>query len=318
MSRFILTPDNQLVGYSVWPWDPLYAPLVGLFDAGVLIAVAACDKARADLTSTAVRLPLRSRIKRRVLRALGRPMPPPPLDLAGLEEGPSVPAWFALTVAEPLAARLRAGDGGVRLERLEDSTPVLPAGSPEGSPMPEPAQVEHLLSEPHTETLRAQDGFADFLSAPPQHQLEVAFVEYLRRMPEQGARDAYLPQLQSGALDIFGLRALIVGSEEFRSRRIGFGSRLGASLTSPLWSQFKETDAVLEAHQALPAFETAGLEDLDEDGFVAAVGGRMLGRPPTAAEDADLRRLATSVGRQAAAREMARWAARRGDFLVVR
>jgi hypothetical protein len=317
MSQFIITPDDQIIGYSVWPWDALYLPLVGVFDSGVMVCVAACELTPEELTSSVVRLPLRSRIKRRLLRAVGRPMPAPPVDLAAFDERPTSPVWFRAAAPEPLAARIRAGDPNVRLERLEDSTPIRQVGEGPSAALPHPARVEQLLQEPPQVEKTVLDGFLDFLSSPFQHQLEVAFVEYLRRMPEQGARDAYLPQLESRAITIFDLRRFIVTSEEFRSRRIGFGSRLGVSLVTPLWAKFKREKTLLEPHRALPTFDSADLDALSEDAFVALVSDRMLGRAPTVLESAEIRRLSALASRSAAAREMSRWAARRGDYVVV-
>jgi hypothetical protein len=316
LSLFAVTPAGVVVGYSVWPWDNLYAPVVGCFVDGVLQATAASNQHRASLVTAPLTLRLRSRIKRRVLFQLGRPIPPLPVaDRADLE-GPDSPVWFRLDLPPATVDRLRAGDPAVRLERLEDAA-VLSSAHTSTSVAAGVAAVESLLNEPESESASRLDGFSAFLTAPLQHQLEVAFVEYLRRLPEKEARDGYLTRLQSGQFSVLDLRGEILRSEEFKARRVGYGARLGASLTMSLWRTLQPIETLLEPHKPLASFAVAEFEGQPVDVFVATAFERMVDRPPKAAEVQRFSDLANSQGRHAVALELSRWGAGRGVFLEV-
>ncbi len=310
---FTLLPSDEVVGWSAWPWDRLYTPVVGCFVSGALVATAACDLEKIG-TGAPPSMAFHARARRRLLRELGRPapLPPPPMD------GPSDRVWFRMAVDSAVAARLRAGDPAVRIERLEDGALVpnfhAPASADE---MRRGAPVEVLLDAPEGEQPERLDGFAAFLTAPPLHQLEVAFFEYLRRLPETGARRGYLPKLESGEITVLDLRRFILESDEFKARRVGYGARLGASLTSGVWNRLKALPTLNDGHRPLAPFALAEWEGRPTADFVQHAYQTLLGRPADSGGLAHYVHVSDVQGRAAAARELSRWAACRGVFVEV-
>ena len=312
---FTLLSSDAVVGYSVWPWDRLYTPVVGCFVSGALVATAACDLEKMNLGAPPS-MAFLARVRRRVMRELGRPvaLPPPPMD------GPSDRVWFRMAVAPKVAARLRAGDPAVRIERLEDGA-LVPAFHPAASPAAESrrgrAPVEVLLDAPEGDRPERLDGFAAFLTAPPLHQLEVAFFEYLRRLPETGARRGYLPRLESGEITVLDLRRFILESDEFKARRVGYGARLGAALTSGTWNRLKALPTLNDGHRPLKPFALAEWDGRPTSEFVAHAYDTLLGRPADPGGLAHYVHVSDTEGRRATAEQLSRWAACRGVFVEV-
>ena len=255
MSTFSIVSGTDVAGYCIWPWDRNYSPVVGCFVDGALQATAACNLHRAAVEQLPQTLGLRSRVKRRLLRFIGRSATQTsfaiPMGTSGTEE----PVWFRLSLPTHIVERLRLSDPAVRLERLEDSVVLSRFGENAAAPASDVARVETLFHQAEVSHHEPLDGFASFLKASPQFQLEIAFVEYLRRLPEKEARDAYLPGLQARHLTVLDVRKFILASDEFKRRRVGYGSRLGASLTSGLWRKLAILPTTLEAAPNVDASE---------------------------------------------------------------
>lgn len=301
---FVVTPGGVVIGYSVWPWDDGYVPVVGCFAGGALEGTADCGQSRDSLEAPLIVPRLRGRAKRRVFRALGIHVPPlPRTDVIDLD-GPDGPVWFRFQLGADLVARLRAGDPEMRIERLEDSAVVRPAvlQHPGGLTF----SVEDLLNAPDGVSRERLDGFAAFLSAPPQHQFEALFVEYLRRMPEPGARVSHLYALQRDAIDWMQLRRSILDSEEFKARRVGYGARLGASLVSPLWRELAMLHAPLGTPAPSNRLRVSEFQELDDDAFVRAIHERALGQEADAAAVQRWTRRVAEQGRRRSAVDLCR------------
>lgn len=221
--------SDEAVGFLPWSWDTVYQPLIGCFADGALIASGSCAQPPEAMSEPAS-LRLANRIAQRLRRAARLPpsLGRPPIA------GPSEAVWFRIPLPAQVAHRLRAGDPTVRLERLEDGAPCPAQGEPCARSSVD-VTVEDLLAGFPGPSSEALDGFAAFMTLPPLHQLEVVFMEYLRRLPEAEGRHVYLPRMESGEMTALGLRNILVQSNEFKARRIGHGSRLGAGLVSNIW-----------------------------------------------------------------------------------
>ena len=312
-AAFAFGPSDELIGYSQWPWDEVYRPVVGLFVGGRLSAHAVCELARP------VFMPVVSRtLAARGLRKLRRiRITPQPIPL----EGPDTPCWFRLTVSAEIVARLKADDPTIRLARLEDGEPVAWAdrrSAPAADRPAGPMTVEALLQLKSAEPPRAPlDGYRAFAEVPFSHQLDITFVELLRRLPDPPARDGYLPQLQSGAISLFDLRRMVMESEEFRARRIGLQDRVGALYTSTLWHDLARWPT-LDARAHRPAsFAIEPLRDRSDAEFVDIAYKVFLDREADEAGRAHYLHVAATEGRRAVAVELGRWARLRGEAVDV-
>ena len=219
MSVFDIVSDTEIVGYSIWEADPFYTPVVGCFVDGMLESAATCGLSRIQIAGDVSTLRWRSRVKRLLKRLVGRPVSQPNIMRLSVPE-PDAPAWFRMRLRSEVLQRIKGGDPAVRLERLEDSRTMQMwcDGNPVTTSMDGPQVVEALLEEPWVEGGLTLDGFPAFLTAPAQFQLEVVFVEYLRRLPEVGARDTYLPALQNGQASVLDLRAESAGAASLAPR----------------------------------------------------------------------------------------------------
>ena len=311
---FTVLESDEVVGFSAWPWDRLYTPVVGCFVSGALVATATCDQEPMQV-GRAPSMAFHARARRRLMRELGRPirLGPPPLN------GPGARVWFRMTVPVAAAERLRAHDPAVRVERLEDGALVAHHAAQALSPSTSSTVVpiEALLDAPEAAADHPLDGFAAFLTSPPLHQLEVAFFEYLRRLPEQEARRGYLPRMESGEITVLNLRAFILASDEFKARRVGYGARLGASLTSHAWTRLASLPSLVAGHRPLAPFRLGDYVDRSTPEFVEAAYQVMLGRPSDPGGLAHYVHVSDTEGRKVAALELNRGAASRGVYLEI-
>ncbi len=313
-AAFAFGPADELIGYSLWPWDSLYRPVVGLFVGGRLSGHAVCDLTRpVFMPVVAVTLQARAIRKLRGVR-----ITPQPIAL----EGPDAPCWFRMIVAPEIVGRLRQGDPTVRLARLEDGEAVVWAErrveAPGATPPSGPLTVEALLALKSAEPPRTPlDGFPAFAETPFTHQLDITFVELLRRLPDPPAREGYLPQLQSGAITLFDLRRMVMESEEFRARRIGLQDRVGALYTSTLWHDLANWPTLAARARRPVVFCIDGLQDRSDTAFVDAAYKVFLDREPDEAGRAHYLHVAATSGRRAVAVELGRWARLRGETVDV-
>ncbi len=230
MSCFLVLPHGDVVGYSVWPFDPLYRPVVGLFDDMKLVGHAICHLKRPGRPRIPGRLLLR--VARR-LGLLERLLVPVPL------EGPSDDYWFSMSPGPTLSARLRRGDPTLRLARLEDGAELTLAGR-KITVSAGPRTVEQLLQLPDGTASTSLDGFPWLLQAPYEHQLEVVYLDVLGRAPDENAYRDYQPELESRTWSAADLRRTLLASEEFRLRPLTSNDRVGAFTTSRLWKSLSE------------------------------------------------------------------------------
>ncbi len=237
MSRYLTLPTGEFVGYSVWPHDPLYRPVVGLFLHGRLAAHALCELERPVLTASLSRsLPARVLRRLRLSRPRSTDVP-----LAG----PARRCWFLIRPDATLLQRLLRRDPAVTVARLEDGERLADA-DPEARPTPPPQTwtVERLLELADAAPARGLDGFPALIAAEPRRQLDALYMDLLGRAPDPEAHRNYLPELESGAWSVFDLQRTLLGSDEFGRRSIGLQDRVGAMITSELWTRLAEAEDV--------------------------------------------------------------------------
>ena len=225
MSTFVVLPTGEVVGYSVWPYDPLYKPMVGLFDNISLVGHALCNQKR----------PGSPRIRSRLLVRLARRLGPLAKLLAPVAlEGPAQSVWFSFDPGPGLAARLRDRDPTLRMARMEDGAGLIHAGR-KGAIQAGVRTVEHLLRLPDRSGVQVLDGYPSLLQAPYQQQLEAIYLDLLGRLPDDDAYRDYQPRLERGAWTLVQLQKAILASQEFKERPLTSNDRVGALITSHLW-----------------------------------------------------------------------------------
>lgn len=272
---FTIDLNGDLVGYSIWDADPYYSPLVGCYSDGRLEHVAACD-----------RLPER----------------------VGLD-GPTQRCWFRMAVSSHARELLTAGDPRVRVLRCEDAMPLTMAGA---TPQPVRHVDDFLTIASRSRTHLT--GFPAFLAAPAIHQLDILFLDYLDRLPDPAAREHYLDKLNSG-WTCLSLRSELLQSEEFRLRRMMVSRRLGALVTSPIWSLLDKAEALGETGVALREYRLSNDEQGSDDVFVASL--RDLFCDTCKIDTEELQTYCREHGREALATMLIREAAVQGRFVVL-
>lgn len=277
---YTVDPSGDLVGYSAWPWDPVYAPVVGCFVEGRLKHVAPCDLQPQE---------------------------------AGIE-GPEGRCWFRMPVEGGLARMIEADRGSVALMRLEDGEPVR--FRQEGAPEPKSRSVEEIALLGRGPA-RPQDGFASFLTLPVAYQLEVVFLDLLRRWPDPQARVAYLEALSDGRLTVLQVRNQLMQSSEFWAREFGLGQRVGGLLTAGVWKSLTQQGLLVESYRPLKPFRVASHAELPTPDYVSLLYRTFLGREADPAGLKHYSYVADAQGRAAVALELSREAAHRGLLVTV-
>jgi hypothetical protein len=282
---FAISPGGELVGYSEWPWDRLYAPVVGCFASGRLQAIAVCDEE-----------PQRVGLK-----------------------GPPIRCWFRMRVAPDILRKLTAEDPDVQLGRLEDGAPVKRAGG-QGAVTPDRSRlirVEDLLSGGEAFRPTTLDGFPTLLTAPVPQQVDCMYLDILGRPVDPGGYGNYGVQVENGQLSLLQLRKALMASEEFVNRRVTIAERVGALVTSHMWLEFSSLDSPGQRFRPLPAFRISDYASLDTEGFVSICYELLLSRVVDPVGMAHYSYMAENEGRLAVAVELSREAAHRGVFLDV-
>ena len=218
------------MGYSVWPHDPYYRPVVGLFDNMRLVGHGLCNLKRPGTPRIPSRLLLRLGTRLGMAERLLVPVP---------MEGPVQECWFSFDPGPELCDRLRREDPALQLARLADGEALTPAGR-EGRAPSRARTVEQILQLPDRMPSVKLDGFPDLLQAPYEHQLEVIYLDLLGRTPDENAYRDYQPQLESGAWSLTELQKTLLDSQEFRSRPLTSNDRVGAFMTSHLWAPLSQ------------------------------------------------------------------------------
>lgn len=280
---YVISPGGELVGYSEWPWDRLYTPVIGLFWRGRLQAFAPCDQE------------------------------PQKVSL----KGPAIRCWFRLRPSPDLLARLLQHDPEVRLARLEDGS-VVKRGGQVGSLDPTRlVRVEEMLSGGETSKPAQLDGFAAFLGAPVGQQMECLYLDYFGRALDSGGFGHYGNKVVSGELSIIAVRNALMLSEEWINRGVTLGERVGSMLTSHMWCELSGLQAPGQRFRSLPTFRIRDYDALGGEGFVEACYELFLERPVDPIGLAHYVLMSETNGRLAVAVELSREAAHRGVFLNV-
>ena len=276
---YIVTRDGSVVGFSQWPWDHLYTPVMACFVNGRFHTHTACD------------------------------LPPQTVGL----RGPATRCWFRLKLERDLVQRLEDGDPLVRLARLEDGAPVERADQSR-TPVSH-GRVEELVSIGFGGRAKL-DGFAAFLAAPPSFKADTFYLDYLKRMPEPSGRSDLVTDLNSG-MSVFDIRDRFLSSHEFRQRGVGMSDGVGSVITSPLWTDLIRYDTPGEQIRPIRTFRVDEHGDLSPQDYVALVCGLMLERKPDPAEAIRYEAMTGPGGRLAVAREISREAACKGAFFQI-
>lgn len=276
---FVVDRNRELVGYSAWTWDSLYAPVVGCYHHGRLIAHAVCDQEWQDI---------------------------------GLD-GPKQRWWFRMRVASDVRQALEDRDPAVRLLRMEDGEPVAFAGPPGRDASSRRAwRIEEFLSFTSRRDARL-DGFTAFLSAPLLHQLDILFLDILNRLPDPEARAHYGERMESGE-SVFRLRGFLLDSEEFTNRRITVSDRVGSLITSSMWHDLAAAEALGTRRSPLRQLRMTDYAALSDEEFATRIHLDCHGDEPSDIARDNFAALAASEGRLLVASLLVRDAAHGGRF----
>ena len=301
--------QEEVIGFSQWPWDQAYTPTVGLFAGGRLVAHALCDGMRPEYMPEVSRA-LLARVRRKLTGVRVRPVP---IDLAG----PDTPCWFRLTPAADLLDRIRNSDRTVYLARLEDGVRLhTPGETATPRPVDGRRTVEDILDrDPDIDQPR--DGFPYFAQTPRTHQLDIAFIDLLRRLPDPDARASYLPQLEHGQITLTDLRRMVMASEEFQKRRIGPNDRIGATMTSPLWREIVQWESPGTDRRSAQIFDLAAHTEEKDEAFIETVYRIFLRRGSDPDGRAHYLHMLNTQGRRDVVDELARWSASNGRHFEI-
>ena len=279
---FVVDRNNELVGYSEWPWDSLYAPVVGCFVDGRLQAIAVCDHE----PQQKVRI-----------------------------GGPPHRIWFRMRVRTETREALEAGDKSAVLLRLEDGAPVPRVGQ-DAEAEQRLRSVEEIVSRAPAQQRVPLDGFETFIGAPASHRLDVTFLDYLNRLPDPVARVRYLDQMEQG-MSILQVRNDVMNSEEFRERGLTISDRIGALITSPMWRTLEQFEPLGERRPRVREIRMSDYADMSDLDFVSAFHVECHGDEASEATRVGLAGLASARGRAIVASLFIRDAANGGQFLRV-
>lgn len=282
---FVVRPGGELVGYSEWPWDRLYAPVVGCFYAGRLQTFAICNQE-----------PQRGSLK-----------------------GPAIRCWFRMKLAADLLRRLLEDDPDIRLIRLEDGVPVSRAGQNRSSETDGSAlvSVEALLSGGEARRPARLDGFPLLLGAPVVQQVDCLYLDILGRPVDPAGYASYGVGVVNGDMSLLALRDALLESEEFANRGITVSERVGSLITSHMWHELSRLESPGQRYRPIPPFAIRDYATMDTEAFVTACYDLLLARPVDPTGLAHYAYMAEQEGRFAVATELSREAAHRGVFLNV-
>ena len=268
--------SGQVVGYSLWPWEPIYSGLVGCLQRGRLVAFAECSS-----------------------------LPQP--DFAG----PPQRCWFRMDVDDDVRSGLEIQNPAYKIVRLEDGRPLEAAFELEAAPRR--LRVEDFLSRTPSSQVRL-DGFTAFLSSPAGHQVEILFLDFLGRPPDEEAKQGYQRAVLRG-MSVFDVRAELLRSEEFQRRRITATDRVGALVTSPLWNTLRKSQPLNELRRTLRTVDLATYRLMSDDEFAHRVHLDCHGDDPSAGSRAELVKNVQTNGRFYVASLLARDASHGGNFV---
>lgn len=275
---FVIDRTGEIVGYSRWPWDSLYAPAVGCFNRGRLVEVTIADL---------------------------------PWQEVGLH-GPLERWWFRMRLDPDLVRALEEGEPEIRLMRLEDAKEIgYTVDNADDSDRL--LRVEALLSATSNDRNESLTGFTDFLEAPQDHQIEVIYRDILGRKPDEPGMQSFRRGLASGQ-SILDRRRDALLSSEFRGRDVRASDRVGSMLTSPLWTLLAGNEPLGEKRRSLRTVRLSDYDEVSDLEFVSRFHELVQQRPAGGASEVRLEELAVEHGRPSVASIVLRDAASAGLF----
>ena len=276
---FILDRSREVVGFSRWPWDSLYEPLIGCFHDGRLVARAVCNQGYQPV---------------------------------GLD-GPLERWWFRMAVPPQVHALLEQGHPSVVILRLEDAAPVAPA-----RPVPfertRAVRVEEFLSATSSDRYGDLNGFSSFLKAPLNHQLDVLYMDVLGRGIDPPSRVALTERLNRGE-SILSIRSDLFLSDELMERDVRPSTRVGSLTTSGLRTFLRDGEPLGARWRTLPTSALSSYAERPTGTFIKQFFELCLGRSAEPGTHERLCELADEHGRRFAASIILRDAASTGGFL---
>ena len=241
---FVTDRSREVVGFSRWPWDSLYEPLVGCFHDGRLVARAICDQGYQPV---------------------------------GLD-GPLERWWFRMAVPPEVYLLLEQGHPSVVILRLEDAEPVRPA-----RPIPyertRAVRVEEFFSATSSQRHGGLTGFTIFLKAPLNHQLDVLYLDVLGRGVDPPARSALSERFDKGE-SVLSIRRELFMSGELMERDVRPSTRVGSLITSSLWDLLQAGGPLGARPRVLPRLALSDYADMTTAEFVTRVFGLCMARTP--------------------------------------
>ena len=275
---FVIDRNREVVGFSRWPWDSLYAPFVGCFRNGRLVARAVCDQGYQPI---------------------------------GLE-GPLERWWFRMPVEPEVRMLLEQGDPSVVIIRLEDAVPVPPAHPAPGARV-RVTRAEEFLSRTSSHRYDSLTGFPSFLEAPLADQLSVLYLDVLGRDVDPPARKTLTQRYDEGE-SILSIRRDLFHSEELMERGVRPSSRIGSLTTSALWTSLRGCEPLGERWRPLRALRLGDYAEVSTPDFVSRLFETCMARPPEPDTHRRLVELAEAHGRAFIASITVRDAATLGVF----
>jgi hypothetical protein len=246
----------MLIGTFSWPFDPLFRPTIGVFQAQTLLASAPTFRVaveRADGTvewvcAYKIRAPLGSDSKTK-----------PNITIACLETGQvlKVPVKSATT----LPLDIKGGPEATFPQDLPSgyatSLPPVPYGSEITLPVTVGAGAETMLPKQANKKLGIDDliaigrhqrlswdssGFLDFLELSVIDQIQLLYIDILGRDADQSGLLHYANNIIAGHKSILEIRDELLASEEFQRREVSPEERVGGWI---VWGGLKNVQAFM-------------------------------------------------------------------------
>ena len=275
---FVIDRNRDLVGFSAWPWDKLYEPLVGCFQDGRLVARGVCDR---------------------------------DFQVVGIQ-GPLESCWFRMSAPPEVRLLLEQGDPSIVMVRLEDGA-LIPPARPTTFDRKRAARVEEFFGATSSNASIGLTGFASFLKAPLHHQVEVLYLDILGRKVDPPARAALMERLGDGE-SFLSIRRDLFLCDELMERGVRPSSKLGSLITSGIWNLLREGEPLGARWRTLPQVELSTYAHLSTEEFVRRLFDRCMMRSLDPKTHDRLTELADENGRTLVASIIVRDAASTGAF----
>lgn len=206
-----VSPIGGITGWMSWPEDPIYRPVVGLFEHGSLRAAVPTFRNRQAISGEAS---------------------------VAAEDLRKTPASFVPRSSWICAFDLDVGHIGGKVHLRDISVVCLETGQvlyPELSPLDPDNRSEILeIDDIITRALCLQEppdvsGFNDYLSLPTRDQLAVLYLAILGRPIDAGGLETFDAELtaKGATTTILDIRDRMIASPEFAKREISIYERVG-------------------------------------------------------------------------------------------